>query len=431
MQQRGDAQLLSVGPTGRYLVDPGGRPIFVNGDTAWSLPAAVLPAEAERYFADREAKGFNAVIVNGLEHLFAPAPPRTPDGIEPFLAPGDLARPNDAYFERLDEILSLAAMHGITLFLAPLYLGYIDPHYPGFGFTGLAEGWHAEMVAAGVDSCRAYGRFLGRRWRDADNLVWVIGGDRNPGDVREHVLALVDGIRQEDERHLMTAHVHPDDSAVEQYGGAEWLTVNQTYTYQIVHRKLAADYRRLPVRPFVLFESTYEGEHNSSDLQIRRQAWWAVTSGAAGTFLGNFPLWLMAPGWPGVLDSPGAIAMSHLGQFVRSIAWWDLVPDEDQRVVVAGLGELNGLDRATAAATPDGRLALVYVPGPRTVTVNLGELGGWAVRARWFDPRTASWHHAGVLTRQGYAQFAAPWAEDAVLLLEDVAGGEHGVWPRS
>ena len=420
---------LRTGPTGRYLVDATGTPVFVNGDTAWSMPVSVLPAEAERYLRDRALKGFTSVIVNVLEALFTADPPRTIDGISPFEPAGDFSAPNEAYFERIDELLATAARHGLELYLSPLYLGYIDPAYPAFGYAGRPEGWHAEVVRNGVEGCRAYGRYLGRRWRDVDNLTWVIGGDRNPGDVIEHLRAFVAGILEADGRHLVTAHVHPDSSAVEQYGDDAWLTLNQTYTYQIVHRKLAHDYRRTPVRPFVLFESTYEGEHDATDLQVRRQAWWALTRGAAGSFLGNFPVWLMAPGWDAALDSPGAMAMAHLGRFTRDVPWWTLEPDLEGRFLVAGQGEENGLDRATAALDAAGRLAVVYVPTPRTITVDLDRLRGWVLRARWFDPATGAWADAGTVTRHGLRQFVTPGERDAVLVLEDPAGGEHGAWP--
>jgi hypothetical protein len=260
-----------------------------------------------------------------------------------------------------------------------------------------------------------------------DNLTWVIGGDRNPDDVLDHMRAFVAGILEEDGRHLVTAHVHPDASAVEQYGGDDWLSLNQTYSYQIVHRRLALDYLRTPTRPFVLFESTYEGEHDATDLQVRRQAWWALTRGAAGSFLGILPIWLMAPGWEAALDSPGAIAMANLGRFTHELAWWTLDPDLEARFLVAGLGEANGLDRATAALDPAGRLAIVYVPTPRTITVDLDRMRGWVVRARWFDPVTGAWDQ-GVRSPRGFRQFDTPGDHDAVLVLEDPTRGDHGPW---
>jgi len=422
--------LLRAGPNGRYLVDGDGRPMFLNGDTAWSIVVSCLPEEWDAYFADRASRGFNAVIVNAVEALFTADPPRTVDGIEPFLRPGDLTTPNPAYWVRVDGVLDAAARHGIQVLLAPLYLGFVDPHYPAFGFTRREEGWHEVAANADEEGCRAYGRFLGERYRDRENIIWVIGGDRNPGQLRGRMRAFVEGILQRDDQHLITAHVHPDSSPVEEYEGDGWLTLNQTYSYGIVHRKLIEDYERQPVRPFVLFETTYEGEHEASDLQIRRQAWWALTCGATGQFFGNFPVWLMAPGWQAALDSPGARAMSHIATFVEAVEWWRLQPDTRRRLLVAGLGEARGLDRATAAIAPDGTIAVVYVPTPRTITIDLDALTGWACVLRWFGPADGVWTDPAIVTRRGMLQTPTPFEHDAVLVLTDAARGDHGTWTQ-
>ncbi len=422
---------LRPGPSGRHLVDDDGRPVFLNGDTAWSIIVSEREDGWERYFADRAARGFNAVIVNAIEALFTADPPRTIDGVDPFLEPGALTRPNPAYWAKVDDLLEVAASHGSYVLLAPLYLGYIDPHFPGFGFTRREEGWHGAVRAVGEAGCRAYGAFLGARYRDRDNLVWVVGGDRNPGDLRPHMRAFVAGILEHDDRHLMTAHVHPDTSPVEQYESDAWLTLNQTYSYQIVHRKLIDDWRRTPPRPFVLFESTYEGEHDATELQVRRQAWWALTCGATGQFLGNFHVWLMAPGWQAALDSPGARAMTALAQFVSEVAWWTGEPDLEHRLVVGGLGEENGLDRLTAMRAADGTLGIAYVPTDRTISVDLDALTGWSTSVRWFDPVAGTWTPTTTITRSGVVQLSVPFDHDAVLVLADPSGGDHGRWAGS
>lgn len=419
------ASILSVGPTGRYLVDATGEPVFLNGDTAWSLVVSARPDQVDRYLEDRARRGFNAIIVNAIEALFSADPPRAVGGLAPFLD-GGLSAPNPAYWERVDHVVDAARRLGIHILLAPLYLGYAHPQYPGF--DGRDEGWHRTVAAMSEAECRAYGRWVGQRYRDRDNVIWVIGGDRNPGALLSRMRAFVAGITSQDDRHLITAHVHPDASPVEEYEDDGWLSLNQTYSYRIVHKQLLIDYARQPVRPFVLFESTYEGEHDATDLQIRRQAWWALTCGSTGQFFGNFPVWLMPPGWEGALDTPGAQAMGHLGSFVRSIAWWKLAPDRDRRLLNAGLGEGNGLDRATAAIDPAGTTAVVYVPTQRTVAVDLDALSGWTIGIRWFDPVTGAWIDRTTVTRNGIVNLQSPTDQDWVLVLEDLAGGEHGGW---
>lgn len=250
---------LKVSADRRYLVDQKGRPFLVHGDTAWSLITAVTKDEAERYLEDRRSKGFDAIIVNLIEHFFNGPVNREGDG--PFVAPGDFSRPNEKYFAHADWVLQRAGEKGIAVFLFPMYLGY----------KGSDEGWYQEVVLNGTAKCRNYGRYLGKRYRDYKNIVWTLGGDRNPDGVEEAVDAIATGIRESMPDVLFSAHPAPEFAGAEKYS-LQWLDINSTYTYGIVHRLLLRDYDRRPVMPFVLMESTYEGEHNSSHVQIRRQA---------------------------------------------------------------------------------------------------------------------------------------------------------------
>jgi hypothetical protein len=407
---------LRIGPTGRYLVDQAGAPTLVHGDTAWSIIVAATREGAVRYLDDRAAKGVNAIIVNLIEACFSPDPPRDLEGREPFTRPGDFTTPNDDYFDHAAWVVEQAAARGITVFLAPCYLGYKAPSYPGYG--GRPEGWFDEVLANGVEACGTYGRYVGRRFGRFDNIVWVMSGDRCPGAALEHVRAMARGILAEDPRHLMTAHVNPECKPYEQYPDDPWLTLNQTYTYTIVHRALIEDYNSRPIRPNILFESTYENEHNSSPQQIRRQAWWALTSGACGQFLGTLPTWLFAEGWEAALDSPGSLAMVHLRAFFDSIPWWNLVPYQEHRLVVAGIGEHRGLDFASAAITGDGRVAVVYLPAPREITLDLTRLADERLAVTWFDPLTGERRDAGHHQAAGTWPFRPPWDHDAALVLE-------------
>ena len=81
--------------------------------------------------------------------------------------------------------------------------------------------------------------------------------------------------------------------------------------------------------------------------------------------MGNSPIWLFGEGWEAALDLPGSVAMARWGAFFRALPWADLVPDLGREIVTSGLGEARGLDRVTAAATPDKRLAVAYLPRQR------------------------------------------------------------------
>jgi hypothetical protein len=413
---------LRISSNRRYLVDQNDKPFLIHGDTAWSIVTALTKDEAEQYLANRTAKGFNAIIVNLIEHKFNG--PQTRDGDVPFTDPWDLSTRNEKYWVHADWVLQKAAEYGVVVFLCPLYLGARNPKND--------EGWLVEALVSGVQKCREYGRFLGQRYARQDNIVWMMGGDRNPGDALEHVDAVVKGIKEFDSRHLFTAHPAPDSPPVDVYGWGNWLDFNVTYTYGIVHRKLLADYNREPALPFVLIESSYEGEHNATPVQVRRQAYWAILCGAAGQFLGNNPIWGFFPGWQAAMDAEGSRDMVHLKRLFESRPWYNLVPDqfsrkpwfelvfaEEERVVVDGLGEQRGLDFLAAAYTADRRILFAYMPTLRTVSVDLARLSGGLKRCWWFNPRTGQAQMAGEAPERGLYELTPPTEGDWVLVLED------------
>jgi DNA-directed RNA polymerase subunit N (RpoN/RPB10) len=411
-----------VGPDHRHLVDQNGTPFLVHGDAPWSIIVGLTNEEAEQYLENRRRKGFNSIIINLLEHKFRGPVNRYGDG--PFTTPGDFSTPNEKYFAHADWVIRKAAEKGIQVFLAPIYLGYI----------GTDEGWIEETLANGPEKCLAWGRYVGQRYRDFDNLVWLIGGDRNPGKALQDVNAIALGIKQFDNRHIFTAHCHPENSAVDQYSGGGWLDFNTTYTYEIVHKKLLRDFNRTPVMPFVLIETSYEGEHNASPVQIRRQAYWAILCGATGQFMGNRPIWLFDPGWQSAMDSTGSQDMTRLKALFTSRPWYELIPDEirDEKheVVVDGLGEFRGLDYLAAARTADGGTVIAYLPTARPFTVDMTRIAGKTATASWFNPRTGKSDPAGTFPTSGKNQFTPPGEGDWVLVLDDAsrklpAPGQH------
>ena len=405
----GERYPLRVAPDHRHLVDQTGAPFLVQGDAAWSLVSGLTKEEAEKYLEERRRQGFNSVIVNLIEHKFRGPVNRYGDG--PFTTPGDFSTPNEKYFAYADWVIRKAQEKGIQVFLAPIYLGYI----------GTEEGWIEELQANGPEKARNWGRYVGKRYRAFDNILWIIGGDRNPDKAREAVDAVAQGIKETDDRHLLTAHCHPENSAIDQYRNEGWLDLNDTYTYGMVHQKLVNDFGRQPTMPYVLIETYYEGEHNASEVQIRRQAYWAILCGATGQFMGNRPMWLFDPGWEAALNSVGALDMQRLYALFSSRPWNELVPDLKHEVVVDGLGEFNGMDYLAAARTADGGTVMAYLPTSRSVTVEMGKVSGSEAMAWWFNPRTGESSKAGKFPTTGRKQFSPPAEGDWVLVLDDAA----------
>ena len=87
-------------------------------------------------------------------------------------------------------------------------------------------------------------------------------------------------------------------------------------------------------------------------------------------------------------------------------------------------GNVSASDYVTAARTRDGRLAMAYVPTPRTITVNLARLVG-PVGARWYDPTRGTYLpiSGSPFSRGGSRRFSPPRTNsggdgDWVLVLE-------------
>lgn len=373
----------AVSANGRYLVDAAGKPFLVHGDTAWSLIAQLEREDAEFYLAQRQRYGFNTIIVSLLEKAFATNAPANAYGDQPFLTRGDFTTPNERYFAHADWVIERAAAHGMLVVMTPAYLG----------FDGGREGWYQEMVANGPAKLRAYGRFLGQRYARFANIVWLNGGDYDPPD-ESLVKAIVDGIREYDTRSLHSMHCAPQMSAYECLDNRSWLTLNNVYNYREIVEPSIVEYRRSPVLPFVLLESTYENEHDATTRQLRIQAYHALLSGAAGHVFGNNPIWHFdGPGiyytpitWKEALTGPGSVSMSHVRRLFQQLEWWMLVPDTARQLLVSPRG--SGFEQAVAALTSDRALALVYTPLVRDLSVDLRRIAGRQVEALWYDPST-------------------------------------------
>ncbi|HWG96360.1 MAG TPA: putative collagen-binding domain-containing protein, partial [Nitrospira sp.] len=128
------------------------------------------------------------------------------------------------------------------------------------------------------------------------------------------------------------------------------------------------------------------------------------------------------------LNTQGAHDMARLNAFVRSIAWYRLVPsglDGMKTIVTAGGSQSVLADYVAAAASPDGTLLVAYVPPDHTgpITIDMTVMSG-QTQARWFNPATAEYTLIGTsLANTSTHAFVPPGNNgtgfnDWVLLLE-------------
>ena len=386
----------SVSPNGRYFLDQYGRPLLLRGDSPWALMTRLSPRQARLWFADRQRQGFNAAIISLIGATANGAPSddgATFDGLLPF-ADGDILRWQEPYWERVTAYLRLAADHGITVLLYPI------------------DGWTIgrSFVPRSIEQCHRYGAKIAQRFADLPNIVWMSGGDywyayaaKDPArgtDLDRCIDAMMRGIREAGDGRPFSVQLKAEKSiSTDILYWARRVDWNFVYTYYPTYKAVLDARRRQPAIPAVFGEANYEGENNqhdtppTTDETLRRQVLWSLTSGAAGEFFGSHD-WSFHPGWERRLSTRGLTQVTRMRRLFSTLRWWELVPDTANELVTAGRGtelrtdepkDVLENDYVTAARTPDGRLAVVYLPTGRTISVNRSAMAA-GTRAAWIDP---------------------------------------------
>ena len=152
---------VKAGATNRYLVDQKNAPFMIVGDSPHSLIGKMSKSDAAFYMPNRQRYGINTLWVELLcnDKTACNADGTTFDHLPPFTTPGDISTPNPAYFQRVDDMLQIAAAHGITLLLD----------------VAETAGWLATFKANGAEKAAAFGRYLGNRYNGVPNIIWMYG----------------------------------------------------------------------------------------------------------------------------------------------------------------------------------------------------------------------------------------------------------------
>ena len=403
----GPAYPVKIGPTGRYLVDQKDKPFLIAGESPQGMMVNVSEKDAELFFANRKSHGFNTAWINLIcaKYTGGRADGSTYDGIRPFEGDFDFAKPNEAYFARCDQILKIAAKYDTLVMLDPAETG---------SFLEV-------MQHNGVEKCREYGRWLGNRYAGFDNLLWFHGNDyaKHTPENDALVTAVALGIKELDQRHLHTIEVDWEGKWATSLSDPRWVPIvglSGAYTYKPVYLPIFEDYNRETDHrvPTFMVESSYEFENVANirlgtPLQLRLQEYTSDLCGTTGQLYGNKYTWPFLAGWKEQLDTKGAVQMAYVTALFEPRRWYDLVPDQKHELVTEGFGTFGEFDYLPAAHTPDGKLAMAYLPDKRTITVDMGKLSGPAI-ARWYDPASGKFHpiEGSPLPNTGLRKFTPP-----------------------
>lgn len=420
---------LRVSDNQRFLQFTNGKPFFWLADTGWLLPQRLDRQEAAGYLQQCAAAGFNVVQVQVM------------DGVPSYNIYGQASLTNGwdmvaadpagvySYWDHLDHIVRTAAQQGIYIGMVPIW---------------------GTLVKAGLINAaqaRDYGTFLGRRYKDCPNIVWIIGGDIQ-GDIHPEVWeALATAIKAADGNHLMTYHPRGRYTSARWWSKAAWLDFHM---FQSGHRKYGqrmgnADYpipdnteednwmyvdstwSHRPVKPVLDGEPSYEaipkGLHDPDeplwqDHDVRRYAYWSVFAGSCGhTYGHNAVMQMVKPGCPtgygrmgevknwykGQRD-PGYRQMQWLKDLMLAMPYFDRVPDQS---VILGH---NGTRYDRLIATRGTDYLMVYDYNGNSIEVALGKITGKRKNLWWMDAATGHLTYLGQTADKTYRY--APQRDD-------------------
>lgn len=413
---------LKVSSNYRFLVYEDGKPFFYLGDTAWELFHRLTLKEAAVYMDDRKNKGFTvlqAVVLAELDGIDVP----NALGHQP-LVNHDPTTPNEAYFKDVDAFIHLAASKG-------LYIGLL----PTWGDKIFKSSWGKGPEIFNRENVGAYGRYLGRRYKDQKNIIWILGGDRNPRDKGDIELwnAMAEGIVAGAggyDRTLMTYHPQPKENGGSStwFHSEKWLDFNMLQTGHCKdgtnYDKITYDYNLKPTKPVIDGEPLYEDHPICFDWQkngfsvaddIRKLAYWQVFAGALGHTYGCHAIWqfyaagrapVNAPQrpWYEAIKLPGATQMGFLKKLMLSQSFLDRIPD--QSLIMGENPKTSEYCSATRAS--DGHYALIYSPTGKDLNINTSNLSGKSFQVKWFNPRNGTFSPTTRIARSPEMKFKAP-----------------------
>lgn len=341
---------LRVSDNQRYLVHTNGKPFFWQGETGWLMPERLNRDEAGFYLSRCAQAGYNVVqvqTVNGVPAYNVYGQSSHPFGYD-F---SGINRPGVyGYWEHMDYIVKTAEHNGIYIGMVCIWGGLVK------------SGQMTEEEAV------KYGTFLANRYKNAPNIIWIIGGDIQ-GNIRTEVWeTLARTIRNIDNVHLMTFHPRGRTCSSQFFPTAEWIDFhmfqsghrrygqrmgNKDYpipdnteedSWRYVEQSLGIS----PLKPVLDGEPSYEnipqGLHHDTEprwqaADVRRYAYWSVFAGACGHTYGcNDIMQFYRPGyspayfadtpWWDALNFPGFNQMQHLKNLMLTFPYEERVPDQ-------------------------------------------------------------------------------------------------------
>jgi hypothetical protein len=422
----------TVSPDKHYILKEN-KPFFWMGDTAWELFHRLNREDADFYLKHRSEQGFTVIQAVALAEFDGLNKPNT-YGERPLIN-NDPTTPNENYFKHVDYIIDKAAAYNLTIALLPTWGDKVNK-----------SSWGIGPEIFNVNNAAIYAEWLAKRYQDKKNIIWVLGGDRDPRGDADIAIWRAMGLaikKITNNKALITYHCQPNE-----FGSAQWFRNETWFDFNMFqnghcrdnnnYQKVFNAYNTLPFKPVIDGEPLYEDHpicFNATDLgtssayDVRHYAYTDLFAGAFGHTYGCHDIWQMySPAnepvngphfyWNKAIDLPGAKQMLFVKRLMESRPMLDRVPD--QSLIIEN--DLPPMARIQATRGKD--YAFIYSSEGKPFTLVMGKITGEKVKATWFDPRTGKTTPAGEADNTGTKKYTPPkpgYGNDWVLVIDDAS----------
>jgi len=403
-----------------------GRDFFWMADTAWDMSKKFSAKEnrnelIDKYMQNRREKGFNVIQTSAVNarYIFVNSAfnndnNKSKEEGHPSL---EFDKPRKVYWEMMDYIIESARKNDLYIALLPV--------------------WHTVLTS--TSEAKEYGTFIAKRYKDKENIIWIVGGDSDASakktfdiwDTLGKTIKSIVGTKQ-----LISYHPSGEKSSSDWFGDTTWLDFNMIQSGHCATldgaNKLLKDYRKKTSIPILDAEPRYEeifkclgvdkNETRISDDEVRVIAYRQLFSGAFGHTYGHHSIWQMynvgdtsdiggtaIDSWEDSLDDKGATYMGYLAKLMRSRPLLNRIPD--QSLILGG----------NAMATRGTGYAFIYLQKGGSITVDITKISGTKVKAWWFNPRTGDATVIDTYEKNGTKVFSKQDTDDWVLVLDDTS----------
>jgi len=393
---------MKVAASGRYFLNASNKPHFLKGDTPWQLIVDLSEEEAKYYFRKRMQQGFNSILVDMLSEEANIVQKQC--GCTPFSGT-DFADINEQYFDNALKVVNIAREHGFLVLCTVAYWGCCDDN----------NGWRNEIEASNDSSINIYGAYLGRKFMNCDNLVWVLGGDNSTG--RERYDIIKRAIRNQNPSAIFTYHTREDELASDLMNDLDIDAVYAYYrekTYELTQKGYL-----LSTKPVIFLEGFYDKLEGTNfryekwdsikvSMTMRQQMYWFLLSGGLGGFInGHIELWGFPEKWKEMLETRNTKSIQVFNELVQELEWWNLVPnfpDSSDTIIIKGRGEYGSPGYIPVSLTKDNRKMIAYIPSNHTgeFTIDYRRFSLKPGQGFWINPATGEKCNIQALPSDGH-----------------------------